>query len=174
MKILPACFVVVGDTVEEARAKRAKLDSLVDYANAIASLSIALGHDASKFDPDGPLPANIPESNASQSGRQRAIDLAKRENLTVRQLAQRLGGYSGLAIVGTPKTIADEMEEWLFSEGCDGFTVMFPYLPGALDDFVERVIPELQGRGLFRRDYEGTTLREHLGLPRPHNRFFSD
>jgi alkanesulfonate monooxygenase len=174
MKILPACFVVVGDTVEEARAKRAKLDSLVDYANAIASLSIALGHDASKFDPDSPLPADIPESNASQSGRQRAIDLASRENLTVRQLAQRLGGYAGLAMVGTAKTIADEMEEWLFSEGSDGFTVMFPYLPGALDDFVARVVPELQGRGLFRRDYEGTTLREHLGLPRPRNRFFSD
>ena len=76
MKILPACFVVVGDTVEEARAKRQKLDSLVDYANAIASLSIALGHDASKFDPDGPLPDNIPESNASKSGRERAIALA--------------------------------------------------------------------------------------------------
>jgi alkanesulfonate monooxygenase len=173
MKILPACFVVVGDTVEEARAKRAKLDSLVDYANAIASLSIALGHDASKFDPDGSLPDNIPESNASQSGRQRAIDLARSENLTVRQLAQRLGGYAGLAMVGTAKTIADEMEEWLSAEGSDGFTVMFPYLPGALDDFVARVIPELQGRGLYRRDYEGTTLREHLGLPRPGNRFFS-
>ena len=135
-RFLPACFVVVGDTVEEARAKRAKLDSLVHYANAIASLSIALGHDASRFDPDGPLP-EIPESNASKSGRQRAIDLARRENLTVRQLAQRLGGYSGLAIVGTPKTIADEMEEWLATEGSDGFTVMFPYLPGGLDDFVD-------------------------------------
>jgi len=174
MKILPACFVVVGDTVEEAQAKRAKLDSLVDYANAIASLSIALGHDASKFDPDGPLPDNIPETNASKSGRQRAIDLARRENLTVRQLAQRLAGYSGLAMVGTAKTIADEMEEWLFTEGSDGFTVMFPYLPGGLEDFVAHVIPELQRRGLFRRDYEGTTLREHLGLPRPHNRFFPD
>jgi alkanesulfonate monooxygenase len=172
MKILPACFVVVGDTVEEAHAKRAKLDSLVDYANAIASLSIALGHDASKFDPDGPLPDHIPESNASKSGRQRAIDLARRENLTVRQLAQRLGGYSGLAMVGTPETIADEMEEWLFGEGSDGFTVMFPYLPGGLDDFVGQVVPELRRRGLFRRDYEGTTLREHLGLPRPRNRFF--
>ena len=137
MKILPACFVVVGDTVEEAKAKRAKLDSLVNYANAIASLSIALGHDASKFDPDGPLP-EIPESNAVKSGRERAIALAKRENLTVRQLAQRLGGYSGLAMVGTPKTIADEMEEWLETEGCDGFTIMFPYLPGGLDDFVDR------------------------------------
>src|SRR5438128_10987447 len=78
LKILPGCFVVVGDTVEEARAKRAKLDSLVDYANSIASLSIALGHDASKFDPDKPLP-DVPETNASKSGRERAIALAKRE-----------------------------------------------------------------------------------------------
>ena len=132
MKILPACFVVTGDTVEEARAKRTKLDSLVDYANAIASLSIALGHDASKFDPDAPLPDNIPESNASKSGRQRAIELGRRENLTVRQLAQRLGGYSGLAMVGTPKTVADEMEEWLCTNGSDGFTVMFPTCPAGL------------------------------------------
>jgi alkanesulfonate monooxygenase len=174
MKILPACFVVVADTVEQARAKRSKLDSLVDYANAIASLSIALGHDASKFDPDAPLPEKIPESNASKSGRERAIALARREDLTVRQLAQRLGGYSGLAMVGTAQTIADEMEEWLDTEASDGFTVMFPYLPGGLDDFVERVVPELQRRGLFRRDYEGTTLRQHLGLPRPKNRFFEN
>jgi alkanesulfonate monooxygenase len=174
MKILPACFVMVGDTVEEAQAKRAKLDSLVDYANAIASLSIALGHDASKFDPDRPLPDNIPESNASKSGRERAIALAKRDNLTVRQLAQRLGGYSGLAMVGTAQTIADEMEEWLETGGSDGFTVMFPYLPGGLDDFAERVVPELQRRGLFRREYEGATLRDHLGLPRPKNRFFEN
>src|SRR5262249_15980418 len=75
LKVLPACFIVIGDTVEEARAKRARLDSLVHYDNAIASLSIALGHDASRFDPDGPLP-EIPESNASKSGRQRAIELA--------------------------------------------------------------------------------------------------
>jgi alkanesulfonate monooxygenase len=173
MKILPACFVVVGDTVDEAKQKRAQLDSLVNYANAIASLSIALGHDASKFDPDAPLP-EIPESNASKSGRDRAIALAKRENLTVRQLAQRLGGYSGLAMVGTPATIADEMQEWLETRGSDGFTVMFPYLPGGLDDFVDRVVPELQRRGIFRREYEGTTLRENLGLPRPSNRFFSN
>jgi FMN-dependent oxidoreductase (nitrilotriacetate monooxygenase family) len=173
MKIMPACFVVVGDTVEEAREKRARLDGLVDYANAIASLSIALGHDASGFDPDAPLP-DIPESNASKSGRERAIALAQREQLTVRQLAQRLGGYTGLAMVGTAETIADEMAEWLRSEACDGFTVMFPYLPSGLDDFVDRVVPELQRRRIFRREYEGKTLRENLGLKRPANRYFSN
>jgi FMN-dependent oxidoreductase (nitrilotriacetate monooxygenase family) len=171
LKILPGAFVVVGSSVEEARAKRALLDSLVHYDSAIASLSIALGHDASKLDPDAPLP-DIPESNASKSGRDRAIALARRENLTVRQLAQRLGGYSGFAFVGTAQTIADEMEEWLVTEGSDGFNVMFPYLPSGLDDFVDRVVPELQRRGIFRREYEGRTLRENLGLPRPPNRFF--
>jgi alkanesulfonate monooxygenase len=172
MKIMPACFVVVGESVEEARAKRAKLDSLVYYDNAIASLSIALGYDASRFDPDKPLPSNIPESNASKSARQRVVEMAEREKLTVRQLAQRLGGYSGLAMVGTPQSIGDQMEEWLYTDASDGFTIMFPYLPGGLDDFVDRVVPELQGRGLFRRDYQGKTLRENLGLPRPTNRFF--
>jgi alkanesulfonate monooxygenase SsuD/methylene tetrahydromethanopterin reductase-like flavin-dependent oxidoreductase (luciferase family) len=169
---MPGAFVVVGDTEAEAREKRALLDSLVHYDSGIASLSIALGHDASGFDPDGPLP-EIPESNASKSGRERVLALAARENLTVRQLAGRLGGYSGLAMVGTPAMVADQMEQWLREEGCDGFNVMFPYLPGGLDDFVDRVVPELQRRNLFRRAYEGTTLREILGLPRPENRFFA-
>jgi FMN-dependent oxidoreductase (nitrilotriacetate monooxygenase family) len=171
MKILPGAFVVVGDTVAEAREKRARLDSLVHYDSAVASLSIALGHDVSGFDPDSPLPG-IPESNASQSARERIVELARRENLTVRQLAQRVGGYSGLAFVGTARTIADQMEEWLLTEASDGFNVMFPYLPAGLDDFVDRVVPELQSRGLLRREYQGTTLRGNLGLPRPENRFF--
>ncbi|MGE3936588.1 MAG: LLM class flavin-dependent oxidoreductase, partial [Rhodospirillaceae bacterium] len=151
MKILPGCLVVVGETVAEAQAKRLKLDSLVHYDSAIASLSIALGHDAAKFDPDAPLP-DVPETNAGRSSRERTIELARKENLTVRQLAQRLGGYSGLAMVGTPKTIADEMEEWLETRGSDGFTVMFPFLPQGLDDFVDKVVPELQRRGLHRRE----------------------
>ncbi len=171
LKILPGALVVVGDTVAEARAKRAHLDSLVHYESAIASLSIAIGHDASKFEPDGPLP-DIPETNASKSGRERAIALARRENLTVRQLAQRFGGYAGLSFVGTPEAIADEMEQWLAEDGSDGFNIMFPYLPAGLDDFVDRVVPVLQGRGIFRREYEGRTLRENLGLPRPPNRYF--
>jgi alkanesulfonate monooxygenase len=171
LKILPGALVIVGDTMEDAQARRRKLDSLVHSDSAIASLSIRLGTDASKFDPDGKLP-DIPETNASKSGRQSLIDLAARENLTVRQLAQRVGGYGGHALVGTPESIADEMEEWLSERGCDGFNLMFPYLPSGLDDFVDRVVPELQRRGIFRREYEGTTLRDHLGLPRPANRFF--
>ena len=81
--------------------------------------------------------------------------------------------YSGLAFVGTPAAIAEEMGEWLAGNGSDGFNVMFPYLPGGLDDVVDKVVPELQRRGIFRREYEGETLRENLGLRRPRNRFFS-
>jgi len=171
MKIMPAALVVVADSVEEAQERRAHLDSLVNSDSAIAALSIALGHDASKFDPDAPLP-DVPESNQSKSGRERAVNLGRRENLTVRQLAQRLGGYAGHAIMGTAQTIADEMEAWLEGEACDGFTVMFPYLPMGLEDFVNKVVPELQRRGILRREYEGKTLRENLGLARPENQFF--
>jgi alkanesulfonate monooxygenase len=172
IKILPACMVIVADSREEAKAKRFKLDSLVHYESAIASLSIALGHDASKYDPDGPLPDDIPESNAGQSAREKAIRVAREDNLTVRQLAQRLGGHSSLCIMGTPELIADEMEEWLMSRGSDGFTIQFPYVPEGIDDFVDKVIPILQKRGLFRTEYEGKTLRENMGLPRPENQFF--
>jgi alkanesulfonate monooxygenase SsuD/methylene tetrahydromethanopterin reductase-like flavin-dependent oxidoreductase (luciferase family) len=173
MKIMPGAFVVVGDSMDEAQEIRARLDSLVYTESGMAALSIALGTDASAFDPDAPLP-EVPETNASKSGRERVIALAKRENLTVRQLAQRLGGYGGLAMVGTAISIADTMQEWLESEGCDGFNVMFSHVPGGLHDFVDKVVPELQRRGIFRTAYTGATLRENLGLPRPANRFFSD
>jgi FMN-dependent oxidoreductase (nitrilotriacetate monooxygenase family) len=173
LKILPGALVVVGDTAAEAKRKRELLDSLVHPDSGMGSLSIALGVDASKFDLDAPLP-DIPETNQSKSGRQRVIDRARRDNLTVRQLAQIAGGYGGLSMVGTASTIADQMEEWLFTDACDGFNVMFPYVPGGLDDFVNLVVPELQRRGLFRTEYEGRTLRENLGLPRPKNQFFPD
>lgn len=165
-------MIIVGDSWEDAQKKRLELDSLVHYDSAIASLSIALGTDASVFDPDAPLPKNIPESNASKTGREGVIRLAAEENLTVRQLAQRYGGYAGLAFLGSPESIADEMAQWLEQEACDGFTCVMPYLPQGLDDITNRLVPVLQERGLFRTEYEGQTLREHLGLPRPGNRFF--
>lgn len=172
INILPAAMVIIGDTVQEARAKRLRLDSLVHYDSSIASLSVLLGADASLFDPDGPLPKDLPETNASKTGRAGVVQLAEAEGLTVRQLAQRFGGYAGLSFVGTPESVAEDMGTWLAEGGCDGFTVVFPFLPQGLDDICERLVPELQRRGLFRSDYEGSSLREHLGLPRPENRFF--
>ena len=172
VKILPGALVIAGRTREEAEAKKALLDSLVHPDSGIPNLSIRLGVDASGFDLDAPLP-EIPQSNQSQSGRDALVRLARRENLTVRQLAQLVGGYAGLQMVGTADEIADTMAEWLHTEAADGFNVMFHTVPEGLDDFVDLVVPVLQRRGLFRREYEGTTLREHLGLPRPENRFFA-
>jgi alkanesulfonate monooxygenase len=114
----------------------------------------------------------IPPSNQSQSQRDTLVALARRENLTVRQLAQLVGGFGGLEIVGTPREIADTMQVWLETGAADGFNIMFPTVPAGLDDFTDLVIPELQRRGIFREDYEGHTLREHFGLPWPKNQFF--
>ncbi|MEQ8389306.1 MAG: LLM class flavin-dependent oxidoreductase [Alphaproteobacteria bacterium] len=173
LKMLPGMFVVIGDSLDEAREKKARLDGLVHMDSGLATLSVLLGHDATAFELDSPLP-EIPESNASQSARAKLVDKAARENLTVRQLAQYVGGsYTAPEMLGTPRMIADQMEEWLETRGSDGFNVMFPDLPGGLDDFVDRVVPELQHRGIFRTTYRGKTLRENLGLPRPANRFFA-
>ena len=100
------------------------------------------------------------------------MDMARKENLTMRQVALRVAGARGKAVVqGSPQQIADQMEEWFRNDGCDGFNLMPPFLPGGLDDFVELVLPELRRRGLFRTEYEGRTLREHLGLARPASRY---
>jgi FMN-dependent oxidoreductase (nitrilotriacetate monooxygenase family) len=170
-KILPGALVIVGRTSEEAREKKALLDSLVHAESGIPNLSIRLGVDASAFDLDAPLP-EIPPSNQSQSGRDTYVALARRQNLTVRQLAQLAGGFGGNEMVGSAGEIADTMQEWLETGAADGFNIMFPTVPAGLDDFVALVIPELRRRGIFRTEYEGTTLREHLGLPRPMNQFF--
>ncbi len=170
LKILPGALVVAGRTTEEAQQKKTLLDSLVHVESGVPNLSMRLGVDASGFDPDGLLP-EIPQTNASQSGRDSLVALARRDNLTVRQLAQLVGGHGGLQMVGTASEIADTMQEWLQTEACDGFNIMFPTVPQGLDDFADLVVPELQRRGLFRTEYEGTTLRENLGLPKPPNQF---
>jgi len=172
VKILPGAFVVVGDSEDQALEKKALLDSLVHPDSGIANLSVLLGSNISDLDLDKPLP-ELPESNASQSSRAKLIAMAERDNMTVGQLAQYVGGsFSSLEITGTASTIADVMEQWFVEGACDGFNIMFPFLPEGLDDFVDKVVPELQRRGLFRKEYEGITLRENLGLPRPANQFF--
>ena len=170
-KILPGALVIVGRTSEEAREKKARLDSLVHPESGLPNLSIRLGIDASTFDLDATLP-EIPPSNQSQSQRDTLVALARRETLTVRQLAQMMGGFGGLEIVGTAGEIADTMQSWLETSAADGFNIMFPTVPAGMDDFVALVIPELRRRRMFRDEYEGTTLREHFGLPRPENQFF--
>jgi alkanesulfonate monooxygenase len=170
-KILPGVLVFVGRTRQEAHERKAMLDGLVHPDSGIPNLSIRLGVDASAFAVDAPLP-EIPASNQSQTGRDTLVALARRDNLTVRQLVRLVSGFGGLEMVGTAADIADAMQSWLESGACDGFNIMFPTVPAGLDDFVQLVIPELQRRGIFRREYAGTTLREHLGLPRPENRFF--
>ena len=97
------------------------------------------------------------------------LELARSENLSIRQLYLRLAG--GNPVIGTAEDVADHFEAWFQARACDGFNVFFPYFPGAIDVFVDQVIPLLQARGMFRKEYEGTTLRESLGLPRPVNRF---
>jgi len=136
-------------------------------------LSMVLGNvDLTRYDFDGLLPEDLPLSNASRSTFDNVRDMARKEKLTMRQVAMRVAGARAKSVIrGTPQQIADHMEEWFSKDGCDGFNVMPPYLPGGLDDFVELVIPELRRRGLFRSEYEGRTLREHLGLKRPPSRY---
>jgi alkanesulfonate monooxygenase len=172
LKVLPGALVTVGRSTQEAVDRQALLDSLVHVESALPNLSLRLGVDASQFELDAPLP-ELPRTNASQSGQDALVAQARRESLTVRQLAQRVSGYGGLKMVGTASEIADTMQHWLETEACDGFNVMFPTVPVGLNDFVDLVVPELQRRGIFRTAYQGSTLRDHLGLARPQNRFFA-
>ncbi|MGL4285288.1 MAG: LLM class flavin-dependent oxidoreductase [Phreatobacter sp.] len=171
IKIMPGVFPVVGRTTSEARDKFEALQSLIDPVVGLALLKThAGGVDFSGYPLDGPLP-DLPETNAGKSRQQLVIALARRENLTIRQLYLRIAGARGhWQLVGTPTEIADQLEERFVNYGADGFNIMAPTLPGGLTDFVDLVVPELRKRGLFRTDYQGTTLREHLGLKRPVHR----
>lgn len=174
LKIMPGLNPIVGRTDAEAEEKHRFLQSLIhpDVGRELLSAELG-GLDLSPFPIDGPLPYDlIPmDTNASKSTLQRVVDMARRDNLSIRDLYLRYAGARGQrTIKGSPKTIVDEMEEWFMQEGVDGFLVQPSHLPGGLDDFVELVIPELRRRGLFRSEYKGRTLRDHLGLRRPPNR----
>ncbi|OXI93095.1 MULTISPECIES: LLM class flavin-dependent oxidoreductase [Burkholderia] len=168
LKIMPGVFPVVGRTESEAKEKFDALQSLIDPTVGLALVSgLTGGFDLSAYPLDGPIPP-LPETNASKSRQALTIELARRENLTIRELYLRVAGARGhWQLVGTPEQIVDQLEERFVRYGADGYNVMAPTLPGGLDDFIALVLPELRRRGLFRRDYAGHTLREHLGLRRP-------
>lgn len=174
--VMPGLSTVVGRTESEAREKEEQLQSLMHPVVAREILSTVLGGaDLRPYPMDGPLPPEemlpVPPST-SKSGRQNWFDMAKRENLTMHQLALRAAhGRGKSAIVGTAKQIADHMQEWFEKGGADGFNIQPPCQPASLDDFIELVVPELQKRGLMRSQYDGPMLRDNLGLPRRASRY---
>lgn len=169
LKIMPGVMPIVGRTDAEAQVRLEQLQALVDPRVGLSLLSdIAGGLDLASFPLDGPLPA-LPPTQSGVSRRHLLLEVAEREGLSIRALYLRMALARGHhVLVGSPRTIADGLEHWFREGAADGFNVMPPYLPGGLEDFVELVVPELQRRGLFRRRYAGTTLRDHLGLPTSH------
>ncbi len=172
IKILPGLVPVIGRTDEEAFEKLAVLQSMIDDSIAMSSLARLCGDlDIYAFDRDGPLPP-LPVSNAAKARQALIVELAKKDGLSVIQVARFLATTQGhRLLVGSPRTVADSIEEWLLAGACDGFNLLFPFFPGPLDDFVDLVVPELQRRGIYRTEYEGRTLRENLGVPVPPNRY---
>ncbi|HVG52573.1 MAG TPA: LLM class flavin-dependent oxidoreductase [Xanthobacteraceae bacterium] len=171
IKVMPGIMTVIGTTREEAQAKYDSLQNLIHPEVGIRVLSSYFGMDMSQFPLDGPVPE--PVHKGAEIGRLKVmVDLAKRENLSIRQLYMRVVGQRAhRTVCGTPNDIADAMESWFTAGACDGFNVLPLTFPNGLNDLVDLVVPELQRRGLFRKEYEGNTLRENLGLPRPVNRY---
>lgn len=172
MLILPGVSVIIGETAADARRRRDDLAALVHPEVALSLLRAVMGgFDFSKFAIDGPVP-EVPETNGPRSRQRLLIDLARREKLTVRELGAIVAEAQGHRVLaGSPKEVADDFEEWHHGGGADGFIVTPPLLPGGLEDIVTLLIPELQRRGLFRSEYEDSTLRGNLGLPWPGSRY---
>ncbi len=168
--ILPGLSTVVGSTEAEAQERRELLAGLVPLPYAIGRLGGQLGTDLSSVDLDAPVQRDgLPEPESAAGSRtfyRMVLGIIDREKPTYRQLLHKLGGGAGHRIsVGTPEQIADDIEHWFRAGAADGFNVMPDALPSGFDHFADHVIPELQRRGLFRKEYTGSTLREHLGLP---------
>lgn len=171
--ILPGVSPFIGRTEEEARATYDRLTSLIVEEDGVGLLNGLTGGtlDLTGHDLDGPLPP-APPTEGLKSRQELIRRIADENNFTIRQLYQWVASARGhFTVIGTPVQIADTLQEWFENEAADGFNILPPWLPTALDDFVDLVIPELQRRGLFRTAYEGRTLRENLGLPYPENRW---
>lgn len=170
--VLPGLSTVIGSTEAEARARREQLDDVLPDAYARARLGGQLGIDLSTLDDEQPIPDALlhdPDlAGGSQTFYRVVRDLIDREQPTLRQLLRRLSGGGGHRIVvGTPEQVADDVERWFRSGAADGFNLMPDVLPSGLDGVIDGLVPELQRRGLFRTDYDATTLRGHLGLGLP-------
>ncbi|MEU8614863.1 LLM class flavin-dependent oxidoreductase [Actinoplanes sp. NPDC048791] len=172
--ILPGIVPVIGDTEAEARELDAELDRLIAPQYALRTLAQTLGVDAGTLHLDRPLPAQLPGEDRIEGAKSRRtliVDWARRDNLTVRELIGRLGGGRGhRTFTGTPVQVADTIQHYFENGAADGFNIMPAVLPSGIEAFATKVVPILQERGLFRTEYEGTTLREHYELPRPANR----
>ena len=172
LKIMPGIRYVLGATKAEAQARYDRMVANASEEGALASVQRLAGDlDLRRFPLDGPLP-ELPPSNAAKARQKMLIDLARRENLSIRELGRRFTFSLGhMVFIGTPAGLADFMEEWFTAGAADGFTMLSPYYVKPLEEFVDFVVPELQRRGLFRTEYEGATLRENLGVPFRTNRF---
>jgi N-acetyl-S-(2-succino)cysteine monooxygenase len=165
--VMPGIMPVIGRSEAEAQALFAELNSNIDTAQAFTVLSERLGMDMSTYPMDGPVPAPPPTEHL-KSRSALLMEMARRDKLTLRELYYRVAAARGhLLLVGTAVQIADVLERWFRAGAADGFNVMPPFFPGQFDAFVGLVVPILQERGLFRADYAGTSLRDHLGLKRP-------
>lgn len=168
--ILPGLVTYVGSTMEEARAKQRALDDCLPVAASLRQLGLFIEQDCSDWELDAPVPSLPPlaEFRGPQGRYATILRIIETERPTLRELLGRLAAGGGhCTMIGTPESIADEMERWFHGRGADGFNLMPPSLPGGIEDFVDQVVPELQRRGLFREEYTATTLRGHLGLERP-------
>jgi N-acetyl-S-(2-succino)cysteine monooxygenase len=171
LKIMPGLSVMVGRTRQEARDKFDALQNLIPPQVGVALLSKYIAWDLTGYDIDGPVPV-VPQDRGAPTRSGLLSDTARAEGLTIRQLYQRIAGGRGhYEVVGSAQDVADVMEEWFTTGAADGFNVIPPIFPSSLDEFVELVVPELQRRGRYRKAYEGKTLRENLGLPRPASRY---
>ncbi|HEY9414167.1 MAG TPA: LLM class flavin-dependent oxidoreductase [Pseudonocardia sp.] len=169
VKLLPMAYAVVGETQAIAEEKeRLFLDAYVHPKASLALLSEVLNYDFAKHDLDDPVTDEMMGASSGIRGLAEGVRQHLDREVTVRDLAaHRATLLQGPRFVGTPEKVADQMQEWFETGGCDGFVLAATHLPGAFEEFVRMVVPVLQDRGLFRREYEGCTLREHLGIPRP-------
>jgi FMN-dependent oxidoreductase (nitrilotriacetate monooxygenase family) len=173
--VLPGVMPVVGRTEAEARATLNTLQSFVNPANARSMLASRMGMDVSGFVLDELVPEDFPLPDTSHGFAKAMLAKAWRERMTWRDMFNLAGAARGhWVICGTPVQVADTLQEWFDANACDGFNILPPYFPGGFADFVDLVVPILQERGLYRADYTGTTLREHLGLDRPKSKLFHD